>query len=459
MSNETLDVSLVSLDQSLFCPDILQVFINLWPVSFMYLKKTSEMKIPAQFFPAVIIILNSGFISLSAQNGGSWKASEDVVERLSKGRGNVNYYEEKVPDYVLPDPLLTSGGTKVSNAKQWTEGRRQEILELFRENVYGRVPSTPYAKTFTIVSKDDKAIGGLATLKMVDIKISAGEKELVIHLTLFTPNTGKPSPVFLLIDNRGPQNTDPTRQKRSEFWPVEEAIARGYAMAVFYNADLDPDNFDDFNNGIHAVLDKGSRNDSSWGTLAAWAWGASRCMDYLETDPDIDSKKVAVVGHSRGGKTALWTGAEDQRFSLVISNESGCGGAALARRRFGETVSIINTAFPHWFCLNYRKYNDNEDNMPADMHMLMGLIAPRSLYIACADEDLWGDPAGSYMALQHALPVFNLFKPSSSLPGAIPPLNTPVTGGRTGFHIRAGGHNMLLKDWNWFMDFADSQWK
>jgi hypothetical protein len=416
------------------------------------------MKLMRHYITTVIFTFLISIIDLAAQTYDSWKASADVIERLSKSRTNVNYHEEKVPAYVLPDPLMTAGGLKVNSAEQWTEIRRKEVMELFRENVFGRVPSTPYDRSFTIVSKCDNAIGGLATLKMVDITISSGGKKLVIHLTLFTPNIGKPSPVLLLIDNRGPLNTDPSRQRKSEFWPVEEAIARGYAMAVFYNADLDPDNFDDFKNGIHPILDKGIRKNDSWGTLAAWAWGASRCMDYLETDTDIDSKRVAVIGHSRGGKTALWAGAEDQRFSLVISNESGCSGAALARRKYGETLSIINTAFPHWFCLNYRKFNENEDNMPVDMHMLLGLIAPRSLYIACADEDLWGDPKGSYMALQNALPVFSLFNPDSSLPLVMPPLNTPVYGRKFGYHVREGGHNMLLKDWNWFMDFADKQW-
>jgi len=182
-------------------------------------------------------------------------------------------------------------------------------------------------------------------------------------------------------------------------------------------------------------------------------------MDYFETDNDVDKKKVAVLGHSRGGKTALWAGAEDQRFSMVISNESGAGGAALARRRLGETVARINTSFPHWFCINYRKYNNNEDALPVDMHMLLGLIAPRALYVACADEDLWGDPKGSYIALYNALPVYRLLKTGSVLPEVMPPLNKPVTGGKVGFHVRDGGHNLLLKDWNWFMDFADKVWE
>jgi hypothetical protein len=389
-----------------------------------------------------------------------WEADPAVVERLSKSRTEFNYYEEKVPEYALPEILANSTGVSIAKPGEWTKGRRAEVLELFRENVYGRVPSTPYSKTFRLVNEDKNAMGGAATLKQIDIVINSEGKELKIRLTLFVPNNiKKPVPAFLLIDNRGPANTDPTRQTKSEFWPAEEVVKRGYAIAVFYNSDVDPDNFDDFKNGIHGVLDRGTRQGDSWGTLAAWAWGASRCMDYFETDKDIDRKKVAVLGHSRGGKTALWAGAEDQRFSLVISNESGAGGAALARRRLGETVSRINTSFPHWFCLNYRKYNNNENAMPVDMHMLLGLIAPRALYVACADEDLWGDPKGSYLSLYNALPVYKLLKTGSTLPEAMPPLNKPVTGGKVAFHIRDGSHNLLLKDWNWYMDFADILWK
>jgi hypothetical protein len=392
--------------------------------------------------------------------GQGWTANKAVVERLSGTRPEFNYYEEKVPSYVLPDILTAADGRKITRTEEWTSIRRPEILELFRTYVYGRVPSTPYTKTYNVVNEDSNAMGGAATLRQVDILINSDGRELRIRLTMFVPNNvRKPVPAFLLIDNRGPANTDPSRNTKSEFWPAEEVTARGYAIAVFYNADVDPDNFDDFRNGIHGVLDRGSRTDDSWGTLAAWAWGASRCMDYFETDKDINIKKVAVLGHSRGGKTALWAGAEDQRFSLVISNESGCGGAALARRRFGETVARINTSFPHWFCLNYRKYNNNEDAMPVDMHMLLGLIAPRAVYVACADEDLWGDPKGSYLALQNALPVYSLLKTGAGLPQDMPPLNTPVLGARVAFHIRDGGHNLLLKDWNWFMDFAEKVWK
>ncbi len=300
---------------------------------------------------------------------------------------------------------------------------------------------------------------GAATLKLVDITIESEGKSLTIHLTLFVPNkVTKPVPAFLLINNRDPNNTDPTRQVKSEFWPVEQIISRGYAAAVFSNADVDPDNFDNFKNGIHGLLDGGARSDDAWATIAAWAWGASRCMDYLVTDNNIAKDKVAVLGHSRGGKAALWAGAEDERFTMVISNESGCGGAALARRRFGETIAQINKTFPYWFCTNYRKYNNNEDALPVDMHELLALIAPRSLYISCASDDLWGDPKGSYLALYNALPVFRLMGIKSKLPQTVPPLNKQVISGKVAFHIRDGQHNMKLQDWNFFMDFADKVW-
>ena len=406
-----------------------------------------------------ILILQPVFY-IDAQTSESWQASSETVEKLSKNQPKFIYSEDKVPSYVLPEVLLNSSGVKITSSKEWTDSRRSEILELFRENVYGRVPETPYTKTFSVVNEDKKALDGAATLRQVDIKINSEGRSLVIHLTLFLPNNkNKPVPVFLLIDNRGPANIDPTRQVKSEFWPVEEVIARGYGIAVFCNADVDPDNYDEFKNGIHGLLDRGVRAQDAWGTISAWAWGASRCMDYFETDKNIDRKKIAVVGHSRGGKTALWAGAEDQRFSLVISNESGCGGAALARRRFGETVARINASFPHWFCSNYKKWSDNEDAMPVDMHMLLALIAPRALYVDCASEDLWGDPRGSYMALFNAVPVYQLLKTNSTIPEAMPPLNKQVIGGKVGFHIRDGVHNMLLKDWIWFMDFADSVWK
>ena len=414
------------------------------------------MKYRSLFVSSLLILSSLLSFDAAAQTEEGWRPPQQTVERLSKNQPEFNYYEEKVPSYTLPEVLTTKGGRKVTSPRLWNKVRREEILELFRGNVYGRVPSTPYTKSFKVVNEDKNAMGGAATLKQVDITITADAGSLVIHLTMFVPNyMPKPAPVYLLIDNRGPANTDPSRQVKSEFWPAEEVIARGFAIAVFSNADVDPDNFDDFRNGIHGLLDSGERRPDAWGTLAAWAWGASRCMDYFETDKDINKGKVAVVGHSRGGKTALWAGAEDIRFAMIIANESGCGGASLARRRYGETVARINNSFPHWFCGNYKKYGNNEDAMPVDMHMLISLIAPRAVYVTSASEDLWADPRGSYLSLYHSVPVFQLLKTATDLPFEMPPLNRQVIRGKLAYHVREGAHNMLLKDWNWFMDFGD----
>lgn len=414
------------------------------------------MKPSTYFIICFCFILLLPYVIISAQTDKSWKASAQIVEKLSKEKSGFNYYEDKVPNYTLPVILTSKDGLEIASSDLWNKIRRPEILELFRKNIFGRVPDTKYSETFKLLNLDSSALEGTATQKEILISIESGGKLLSFNLTLFTPNNVKqPVPSFLLIDPWFSESNTPRWKQKGNYWPVEEALARGYGMAIFDASQLDPDNFDNFKNGIHAILDKNPRPDDAWGTLAAWAWGASRCMDYLVTDRNVAADKIAVVGHSRAGKTALWAGAEDTRFAMVISNESGAGGAALARRRFGETVARLNSSFPHWFCTNYNKYSNNEVALPVDMHMLLALIAPRVLYIDCADEDLWGDPHGSYISLYNAVPVFKLLGWNSSIPESMPPLNKQVISGRVGFHIRDGVHNMLLKDWSWFMDFAD----
>jgi hypothetical protein len=396
-------------------------------------------------------------VALMALTGSSASGAAPEAKKLFKPDG------PDMPAYTLPDVLKATDGKNITTADDWQKTRRPEVLELFRKYVYGRVPATPYQKSFKVVNQDANAMNGAATLKQVDITITANGKSLPIHLSLFVPNkVAKPVPTFLLICNRSPDNIDPTRKNKSEFWPAEEAIARGYGIAAFYNADVDPDKADGFKDGIHGMLDGGTRPPDAWGTLAAWAWGASRCLDYLETDKDIAKDKVAVIGHSRGGKTALWAGAEDERFALACSNDSGCGGAALSRRKNAEkeTVAKINKSFPHWFNDTFKTYGDRVDALPVDQHMLIALMAPRAVCVASASLDLWADPRGEFLSAVQAGPVYRLFgKQGLGSAPEMPAIGDALHGDGVHYHLREGKHNLTLIDWNFYMDFADILFK
>lgn len=363
-----------------------------------------------------------------------------------------------MPAYKLPDALQAVDGRKIQSAAEWTSSRRPELLEHFRTSVYGRVPATDYQKSFHVVQEDARALSGAATLRQVEVRITRGEKSLAIRVNLFYPNERtRPAPAFLLICNRGPENIDATRQVKSPFWPVEEGIARGYAMAAFLNSDVDPDKHDGFRDGIHGLLDVQPRSGDSWGTIAAWAWGASRVLDYLQTVPQISPERIAVIGHSRGGKTALWAAAEDQRFALAVSNDSGCGGAALSRRRFPgrEQVARIVKSFPHWFCQNFASFAEREDFLPVDQHELISLIAPRAVAIGSASEDVWADPRGEFLSALHAQSVYALFKKSGLGISELPAIGGSAHGEAMHYHLRPGKHNLTLEDWQHYWDFAD----
>jgi hypothetical protein len=361
----------------------------------------------------------------------------------------------------LPDVLATPAGGRVTTAEQWTKEQRPRILELFQTHVYGRTPTgRPDKLKFDVLDESASTFGGKARRKRVRISYGGPGGEGHIDATIYYPTAAAPTGCFLLIVNRTREIIDQAETKPMEFWPVETIIARGYATVAFHYSDTAADRTDDqFKSGVFPVLGSVPRKPDSWGALGAWAWGASRIIDYLEADPALKGKPIAVAGHSRGGKAALWCGAQDTRVALTISNDSGQGGAALSRRKRGETVEIITKAFPYWFAENYRGFANREAELPLDQHFLLGLMAPRLVYIASAQEDIWADPIAEFGSCVEAGPVYGLFGLVGVGSATPPAINMPRHEGTIGYHVRPGIHNLLTTDWTYYMDFADRHWK
>ena len=399
---------------------------------------------------------------------------------------NINYDESKVGAYTLPELLLTEDGRPVTDRTLWRTVRRPELIEALSVEVYGRTPVLPVKVRATIVATKANAVDGLATRTLVELRPLEDTEAPKITLMLYVPNgVRSPAPVFLGLNfgglasieadptipltdawmRAGPgvmnnRATEATRGSGASAWPLALALRRGYAVATYYYGDLEPDHRDGWRTGLRGYLlrkeGRAAVASDEWGAIGVWAWGLSRALDYLETNPAVDARRVAVLGHSRQGKTALWAGAQDERFALVISNDSGEGGASLGRRNFGETIADSIRTFPYWYCDNYRQFVGRADTRKTDQHMLLALVAPRALYVASATEDLWADPRGEFLSSMHAAPAYRLFGLDGLGTTNWPAPDRPV-GRDIGYHLRTGKHALNAYDWECFLDFADKR--
>ena len=379
---------------------------------------------------------------------------------------DLNYDEDKVPHYDLPPLLVAADGTPITTPEQWHNIRRPQILSLFSNLVYGRVPEPvePIRTEFNVAKTDPRFMGGKATRKDIDIKLSNKRGSVTMRFLVFVPNgIDGPVPAFLKHSFNNTRSDDFKASilrpgKLRNGWPLKDFLDRGYGFCAVYHEDLVRHNEVEFLRGIHRLFYPDGQSfpkAREWGVLSACAWGAMRAMDYLQTDDDIDHTRVAIMGHSKMGKATLWTAAQDERFALAISAQSGCAGAALWRRKSGETLKKMVTRFPYWLCRNAWKFIEQEDDLPVDQHMLLACIAPRPVYVHSGVEDTWADGRGEYLSAFHASEVYRLLGKKGLESEESPPVGKAIIESEVGYHIRDGGHSIDGFNWQRFMDFAD----
>lgn len=352
---------------------------------------------------------------------------------------------------LLPEGLPDVLGPAAGHPSAWP-ARRAQILEMLSREVYGYAPPPPEGLTAEVVSRDDTAYAGKAVHTTYSLSFDTPGGRFAFPFHLMVPPVDRP-PLFIHISFR-PDLPD-------RYCPVEEILDRGFALASFCYQDVAPDADDGFAGGLAGCYDMANRKPDGWGKIALWAWAASRVLDALQGLSGFDPGRVGVIGHSRLGKVALWCAAQDERFSMVYTNESGCSGTALTRGKRGEHIHHIMDAFGYWFCDNYRRHAGREDEMPFDQHWLLALIAPRLLCHGGAELDIWSDPYAEFLGCLAADPVYRLLGqpglagPSEGVTDQVPdgPVRFAYHDGRIGYHLRAGTHFLSRTDWNQAMDF------
>lgn len=398
---------------------------------------------------------------------------------------------DKLPDVSqlksqpeLPDPLVAMDGQPITSRKEWIEKRRPELKELFQHYMYGAIPPKPKKMGFKVEAEHPDFLDGKATFKFVTISFGSSDAPR-IDLMVITPKASRKAPAFLAMnfcghhaissDSRIPltrgwlynnckgctnnRATAAARGAQASDWPVAEIINRGYALATFCSSDVDSDRAD-VSDGIYRWLSgtQDGTNAHHRGTISGWAWGFHRALDYLVTDKNIDPNRIAAVGHSRNGKTALLAAAFDERFALAIPHQAGCGGTAPSRGKVGESVKRINTSFPHWFNAEFKKFNDQPERLPFDQNCLAALVAPRPVLFSNAVEDQWANPSGQFEVLKAAEPVYRLLKAGGLAAEKMPDPGKLIES-KLGYFIREGKHSMTREDWMIFLKFADTHLK
>jgi len=414
--------------------------------------------IPLSAISFLLPLRNTAALINSALNKADIYLTHDMLKKISGGQRVYN---------GIPDIMTMNDGTEITTKEQF-EIRKNEIIKLFEDNVYGHIPDDGYEVSYEIV-EEGRYLDGKAIRRQVKIKVTTNKGSIEALMLMYLPVTDQAVGAIIGLNFLGNHTVscDPAiipsynirktlkdinseRGIKGGRWPVEDILDKNLAVCTMYYGDWAEDDKKKYVERLISLFD-----DKNFGAISAWSFGLIRGVDYLIQDNDIDNAKIIDIGHSRLGKTALWAGANDTRISLVIANGSGNSGAALSRQNCGETVKYITTVFPYWFTEKYKEYGNNEENLPLDQHMLLSVIAPRKLYVGNAVSDLWADPIGSFNSLKMSLEAYKLFNLDTINNEVMPEAGNSIMSESTAFHLREGGHDITGNDWKFYLEFIE----